>query len=98
MPTGHTAKLYDGEQSFEDYALMVEQLEKSIEFDCGGSYEPSVPERLPLAEYRAELITKAAGELKRARVNLAKEAERSEQRTEWVARLRDAIAETEPVS
>lgn len=72
-------------------ATMIAQLEQSINFDCG-SYEPSVPEELPVAEYRAAKIAEAEREIAYHEKEFAKEVERCEQRTAWVQALRGSLA------
>jgi len=70
--------------------FMIQQLEDSIEFDCG-SYEPSVPEALPVSEYRKQELGRMSEELSSALKRLAEETERVRSQNEWVLALRDSL-------
>lgn len=70
---------------------MVEQLEQSIEFDCGGSYAPALPEMLTADEYRTKVRAKLEHDVAYHEAEYAKEVERAEQRTAWVRALRDSL-------
>jgi hypothetical protein len=70
---------------------MVQQLVRSIDFDCGGSYEPAVPPALPLSEYRAARVAEAKTDLAYAIKSLEEEQERADGRTAWVQALRNSL-------
>lgn len=70
---------------------MVQQLVQSIDFDCGGRYEPAVSPALPLDEYRAARVTKAGDDLTCAIKSLEEEQERADGRTAWVQALRESL-------
>lgn len=70
---------------------MVSQLEESLSFDCGGSYEPAVPSLLSADEYRAQERVRLEKDIAYHEAEHAKEVERAEQRTAWVRALRDAL-------
>lgn len=70
---------------------MVEQLERSLTFDCGGSYEPDVPLVLTADEYRVKERARLEKDIAYHEGEHAKDVERAEQRTAWVRALRGAL-------
>ncbi|MBL5975354.1 MAG: hypothetical protein D3X82_16800 [Candidatus Leucobacter sulfamidivorax] len=73
--------------------FMRKQLEESLQFDCGGSYVPEVPERLPVSVYRGRQIKKATDDLTYHQQQLWAEQERVKSQNEWVRALRDSLPE-----
>lgn len=73
--------------------FMAEQLNTSINFDCGGSYVPSVPERVPVSEYRDRKIADLSKSLTSEIERFEKERERVRSQNEWVRALRESLKE-----
>jgi hypothetical protein len=73
--------------------FMVEQIEESLRFDVDG-YEPSVPDRLPVAEYREREIGRLARALERDTKALQEERDRVRGQNAWVTALRDSLTIT----
>jgi hypothetical protein len=80
------------------YEFMVKQLEESLEFDCGGSCVPRVPDRLPVSEYRAAQIAKLAKAHADRVKSLEEERDRVRSQNEWVRALRDSLNPTKEAS
>lgn len=70
--------------------FMIEQLEESISFDVG-SWEPGVPEKLPVREYREREIGRLARALERDTKQLEEERERVRGQNAWVTALRYSL-------
>lgn len=73
--------------------FMRKQLEESLQFDCGGSYVPEVPERVPVSVYRGRQIKKATDNLSYHQEQLWQEQERVKSQNEWVRTLRESLPE-----
>lgn len=71
--------------------FMREQLRTSIDFDCGGSYEPEA-KKLSRSEWHAEAIKKAEHDVTYHADEHRKEVERAINRTAWVKALRASLA------
>jgi hypothetical protein len=67
--------------------FMVEQLESSIQFDCG-DYEPPVVKKLAGPEWLKRRLSDAAARLARSKVEREKEIQRVAGRNAWLAQLR----------
>lgn len=76
-------------QGLKDF--MVQQLEESLRFDVGG-YTPSVPDELPIAEYRERELGRLARALERDTKQLEEERERVRGQNAWVLALRESLA------
>jgi hypothetical protein len=75
--------------------FMLEQLEESERFDCGsltGHYEPPVPERVEVAQYRARHLAELSKRVADARQQLVDEQNRVRSQNEWVRQLRTSLA------
>lgn len=70
--------------------FMVDQLRKSIEFDCSTRWYPEAPPISPY-EWRDGQIEKARKDIERHREEHAKEVQRAADRTAWVRALRDSL-------
>ena len=71
--------------------FMIEQLEKSIEFDC--SYVPDEPKRLSGAEYKQQQIEKALSDIEYHKREYEEEIKRTHERNEWLNALRESLRE-----
>ncbi|GAA5198753.1 hypothetical protein [Microbacterium jejuense] len=71
--------------------FMTEQIEESIQFDCG-DYTPDVPERLPVPEYQSREISRLSDRLSREHRYLADEQSRVASQNAWVDALRGSLA------
>lgn len=79
-------------QGLKDF--MVEQLESSIKFDCADidRWYPE-PQRKTGAEHKAAMIARAERDIEYHTEQIAKEAERAQDRTAWVRALRDSLGQ-----
>lgn len=71
-------------------AFMIEQLERSIEFDCSMKYDDR-PELLPPGAWQVQQIEKAQRDVEYHRREYEREVERNRERTEWVRALRESL-------
>jgi len=71
--------------------FMLSQLRESLEFDCGGSYSPSVPYE-GAQEWWQTQVKKAQRDVDYHRTEQRKEEERCRERNEWVDQLRASLA------
>ena len=71
--------------------FMIEQLEKSIEFDCG--HIPDEPKRLLGAEYKQQEIEKALHDIEYHKREYEDEIKRTHERNEWLKALRESLRE-----
>ena len=71
--------------------FMIEQLEKSIEFDC--SHIPDEPKRLSGAEYKQREIKKALSDIEYHKREYEEEIKRTHERNEWLKALRESLRE-----
>ena len=69
--------------------FMVEQLQKSIEYDC--SYVPDEPKRLSGAEYKQQQIAEARWEVEYHTKEYEEEVKRVQKRNEWLRALRESL-------
>lgn len=77
----------------EGYAkFLVTQLEESINWDCGEKYL-NPPKQQTLEEWKTQRLESLRRAISRSRERHKEEAERTNQRNEWVAKLRESIAE-----
>lgn len=74
--------------------FMVDQIEESLRFDVG-TYEPTVPAELPVAEFREQEVGKLARDLGRATERLEQERERVRGQNAWVIALRESLTSQE---
>jgi len=75
---------------FKDF--MVEQLEKSIKFDCSTDYwETQNHIKLSGAEWMHKALGKALKDIEYHKVEYAKEIERTEDRNKWISKLRNSL-------
>lgn len=70
--------------------FMVEQLQKSIEFDCGGTYDIA-PGRLTPSEWKALRKADAERDIAYHTKARAEAIERTEGQNRWVAQLRESL-------
>jgi len=68
--------------------LMAEQLEKSIEFDCGDPHRPTM---LHGSTYHRQEADKARRDIEYHTEHHTKEVQRANERTQWVRALRDSF-------
>lgn len=68
--------------SLKDF--MLEQLNSSIEFDCGGSYRPDAPVRLTGEQWREKTLAEASHNVAYHTTERAKEIARAESRNRWL--------------
>ena len=80
-PTGEHVGLRD---------FMVEQLTRSIDFDCSMTYDDR-PTRLAPFEWRAQQIEKAQHDIEYHRREHEKEVQRATERSQWVQALRESL-------
>lgn len=72
--------------------FMLDQLEKSIEFDCGFLFrQKKEPERRPTDEWFQEQVSRVTDLIKHHSVEHMREVERCAQRTRWVKELRESL-------
>jgi hypothetical protein len=71
--------------------FMVEQLEKSIAFDCDESFRSDAPKRLDGPLWRAAEIAKAKNDIKYHTQEWEKEIVRTRDRNRWLTQLRDSL-------
>lgn len=94
------AKVKAWEPPTKDHAglrqFMIEQLVRSIEFDCGG--DPYLKEEQPLsgAEWRAARLADTERDLDYARKSLREEEARVRSRNEWISALRESVPYEQP--
>lgn len=80
----------------EEYAkMLVEQLEKSIEFDCSTKYLTE-PTKKTGSKFKAEVINDLCKNIDYHEKEHRKEVERAEKRTAWVRALRESIGNFQP--
>lgn len=72
--------------------FMVDQLEESIRFDCGHTWD--APAAQDGEAYRQAMIAKAERDILYHSKELAEEIERTRGRTEWVRALRESLSHT----
>jgi len=89
-------KVRDWEPPSEDHqglkTFMIEQLEQSIDFDCNvGYWEKNAPKLLGGAEYKRQQLDKATEDIDYYQKEKLKEAERTQNRNEWIASLRASL-------
>lgn len=72
-------------------SFMLEQLRKSIDFDCGDGYTPAVEPLLSGVDWRHQQIARLTQALDRSRESLREEEERCRKRSEWVRQLRESL-------
>lgn len=82
-------------EHLEYKAFMLEQISKSIAFDCGDSFDKA-PERTTGGAWLQKEIADARRSLAYAQKGLHEERERAEKRTAWVQALRDSIGQPQP--
>lgn len=70
--------------------FMLQQLHQSIEFDCGGSWEPEV-ERLDGRSFKKREIERLEKERAYDEKEYAADVDRARQRTEWITSLRSSL-------
>jgi hypothetical protein len=71
--------------------FMIEQLQSSIRFDCGGSYEPPVPDLLTGEEWLEVTKAKILKDIDYHEGEQIKEAERTAERQAWLDKLRASL-------
>lgn len=71
--------------------FMLDQLTRSIDFDCNGSYDKPAP-YLSGDDWKAEQIRKARRDIEYHTKERAKEIERAEERTTWIRQLRESLS------
>lgn len=71
--------------------FMVKQLSESIDFDCGGTWEPDATPETP-DEWLAREIVAATNAIERHTDEHRLDVERTEGRTAWVRALRESLA------
>jgi hypothetical protein len=71
--------------------FMLDQLNESLKFDCGGDYSPTVEPLLSGSGWRLQQIARAKESLERSRKSLAEEEERVRGRNKWVRELRESL-------
>lgn len=76
-------------EGIKEFAMS--QLQDSLKFDCGGSYLPSVPEKIPSEVWLASKIIDVFRDLTRARNNYSEEVERVDARNKWLKQLRESL-------
>ncbi len=69
--------------------FMVEQIESSIKFDCGHTWE--APVKLSGAAWREEQIAKCARDLEYHAREARKESTRNAERNAWIKALRESV-------
>jgi hypothetical protein len=74
--------------------FMAQQLESSIEFDCGTPYQAPLPGNPK--DWRDERIASLRASLSRLREDAAKEIERTNARNEWVRTLKASVPYERP--
>lgn len=72
-------------------AFMIEQLEKSIDFDCQDYGEEEEIVRLTAEEWRKKTLQKASRDLKYHKTAREEEIERTEKRNKWLQDLRESL-------
>lgn len=70
--------------------FMASQLRESIDFDCGGTYEPKVPSAKDPAVWRSEKVAMLKDARQRAVQSLEEDKARAESRSRWVRLLKGA--------
>ena len=72
-------------------SFMIKQIEKSIDFDCGGNYDK--PPRLKMVhEWLQEQIDNLLWDVQYYSEELRKEIERCNERTSWVKALKNSLS------
>jgi hypothetical protein len=71
--------------------FMIEQIEESIRFDCGGNYYDTPAAKLELPDWLATKKANAKKDIDYHEREYAKEVERTNQRTAWVKALRASL-------
>jgi hypothetical protein len=74
--------------------FMIDQLERSIESDCG--YRDNPPRKKAPGEWHVEQIEKAKRDVEYHATEDRKERERVAQRNQWVRALRDSLPPSRP--
>lgn len=77
--------------------FMLQQLRESLKFDCGGSYEPPIPEPMTATEWRSQRSAKLAKEIDYREGEIAREIARTAERNAWLKALRDSLPAAELV-
>lgn len=73
--------------------FMIEQLNESIRFDCGGNYRPEPPKRLTGERWREQTLEKASHDLAYNSEEREKEIQRTDSRNRWLKALWDSLPE-----
>jgi len=73
-------------------SFMAKQLRESIDFDCGGSYEPAVPDIRSAQAWLADKRAKAAADVARNLKSIAEEQERCDSANAWIDALYASLA------
>jgi hypothetical protein len=82
----------DDHQGLKDF--MVEQISRSIDFDCAGDYyesELKKVKQMTADEYKADLVQRLHRDLQYHDAEHRKEVERAASRTAWVKALRESL-------
>lgn len=77
----------------KEYAAKA--LRESIDFDCGGSLYPEIPEAVTPQGWVEKERERAMDDIEYHSAERAKEIERAQQRTAWTRALRDSLTESE---
>lgn len=72
-------------------SFMAEQIRQSIDFDCGGAYEPAIPDVRPAAAWLTDKRVQAAAEVARNRKSIAEEQERCDTANAWIDALYESV-------
>lgn len=78
--------------------FMLEQLNRSIDFDCSESYRPEPPKRLTGERWREQALEKASLDMAYHTVEREKEIQRTNGRNEWLAALWASLPPADPKS
>ena len=73
--------------------FMLEQLQQSVQFDCGGDYLPAVPEEVEPAEWQALNKARILKDIAYHEGERAKEITRTQERNKWLSQLRASLSE-----
>lgn len=71
--------------------FLVEQLEQSIEFDCGGSYWNEYKQKVSFDEWQAKKLADLQKNIEYSRQFLDEEIEQVASRNKWVNELKEAL-------
>lgn len=80
-------------QGLKDFIL--EQITRSIDFDCG--YTPNKPEPVTGPQHREATLARLRDGIARAEKRIAEKAERNHGRAEWVRQLRESLGQAASV-